>query len=51
MRQAGCALELTSNGSSSPSVTRLPPKVVRESPVTIEEVLTKEEFHMLAEHG
>ena len=50
MRQSSCALELTSNGSSSLSATALPAKIVRQSPVTIDKVLTKEEFLLLAQH-
>jgi hypothetical protein len=50
MRQASCELELTSTGSLSLSATDLPAKIVRQSPVTIDKVLTKEEFLALVDH-
>jgi TOTE conflict system, Archaeo-Eukaryotic Primase domain len=50
VRQASCALEVTSNGSSPLSTTDLTAKIVRELPVTIDKILTKEEFLIFAEH-
>jgi hypothetical protein len=50
MRQANCEIELSSNGRSSLSPTDLPAKIVLKSPVTIDKVLTKEEFLLLTEH-
>jgi hypothetical protein len=50
MRQASCDIEVASDSGSRPSETPLPPRIVRESPVTIDKVLTKEEFLMLAAH-
>jgi hypothetical protein len=50
MRQASCDIEVISDSGSRPSETLLPPRLVRESPLTIDKLLTKEEFLMLAAH-